>query len=117
MMEKLTFDKVPETIQMILQKLENIEQILTIKKEQEDKFNEIMDVTEAGTFLKLTRSTIYTKVCRGEIPAFKSGKKLFFKKQELLDHLQLHRKMTNYELQKEAALRIRHFPRTRKYSY
>ncbi len=42
MMEKLTFDKVPETIQMILQKLENIEQILTIKKEKGDKFNEII---------------------------------------------------------------------------
>jgi len=116
-MEKLTFDNLPQAIELILAKLAEIEQVLAIKKQSEDKFNEIMDVTEAGMFLKLTRSTIYTKVSRGELPAFKSGKRLLFSKTELLEHIQLNKKMSSYQLKKEADLRIRQLPRTRKYTY
>ena len=116
-MEKLTFDILPGAIKEILKKLNDIEQILFMKKEEENKFSEIMDVQEAGLFLKLTKSTIYTKVSRGELPAFKSGKRLLFSKAELLEYIQLNKKMSSYQLKKEVDLRVRQLPRTRKYTY
>ncbi|RZJ70266.1 MAG: DNA-binding protein [Flavobacterium sp.] len=116
-MEKLTFDKLPQAIEEILKKLSNIELVLAITKQQEDKFSEIMDISQAVELLKLTKSTIYTKVSRGEIPAFKSGKRLLFSKAELLENIQLNKKMSSYQLRKEADLRIRHLPKTRKHTY
>lgn len=116
-MEKLTFDKLPGAIELILQKLGKIEGILALKKQDDEKYNEIMEVEEAARFLKFTKSTVYTKVSRGELPAFKSGKRLLFNKTELLEHLQLHKKMSSYQLKKEADLRIRHLPKVRKYTY
>ncbi|RZK39772.1 MAG: DNA-binding protein [Pedobacter sp.] len=116
-MEKLTFDKIPGAIELILQKLQDIEEILAIHKQEDEKHNEIMDVEEVARFLKFTKSTVYTKVSRGELPAFKSGKRLLFHKTELLEHIQLHKKMSSYQLKKEADLRIRHLPKVRKYTY
>lgn len=116
-MEKLTFDKIPGAIEMILQKLQDIEKILAIKKQEDEKYSDIMDVEQAAKFLKFTKSTVYTKVSRGELPAFKSGKRLLFHKKELFEHIQLNKKMSSYQIQKEADLRIRHLPRNRKYTY
>ena len=116
-MEKLTFDKIPGAIETILHKLQTIEEILATKKQDEDKYSDIMEVEEAASFLKFTKSTVYTKVSRGELPAYKSGKRLLFNKAELLEHMQLHKKMSSYQLKKEADLRIRHLPKVRKYTY
>ena len=116
-MEKLTFDKVPQAIEDILKKLADIEKLLAAKKQNEDRFSEVMDISKAVEFLKLTKSTIYTKVSRGELPAFKSGKRLLFNKLELIENIQLNKKMSNYQLRKEADLRIRHLPKNRKYTY
>lgn len=116
-MEKLTFDKVPQAIETILVKLEQIENILALKKQQEDQYNEIMDVKEAARFLKLAPATVYTKVSRSELPAFKSGKRLLFNKSKLLEYMQLNKKMSAYQLKKEADLMIRQLPNKRRYSY
>lgn len=116
-MEKLTFDKIPGAIEIILQKLQNIEEVLVSRKQEEEKYDEVLNIVEAAEFLKFTKSTVYTKVSRGELPAFKSGKRLLFNKTELLEHLQLHKKMSSYQLKKEADLRIRHLPKVRKYTY
>lgn len=116
-MEKLNFDNMPQAIELILEKLAEIEQVLAIKKQSEDKFSEIMGVREAGMLLKLTKSTIYTKVSRGELPAFKSGKRLLFHRTELLEHMQLSKKMNSYQLKKEADLYIRQLPGARKNTY
>jgi excisionase family DNA binding protein len=116
-MEKLTFDKIPGAIELILERLADIELILTTKRQDDEKYGEIMEIDEASDFLKFTKSTVYTKVSRGELPAFKSGKRLLFNKTELLEHIQLHKKMSSYQLKKEADLRIRHLPKVRKYTY
>lgn len=116
-MEKLTFDKLPEAIEQILRKLGDIEEVLATRKAEEERYSEIMDVNEAAKFLKLAPATVYTKVSRGELPAFKSGKRLLFKKSELFEHIQLNKKLSNYQLKKEADLRVRQAPVRRRHTY
>ena len=116
-MEKLTFEKLPEAIEEILQRLRSIEQLLAHNEKEKDELPQVLDVAEAGKLLKLKISTIYTKVSRGELPAFKSGKRLLFNRQELIELMQANNKTSVYQLQKEAELRIRHLPKTRKYIY
>lgn len=46
---------------------------------------EIMDIAEAGNFLGLSKATMYKKTASGEIAHYKTGKKLFFKRSELIE--------------------------------
>ncbi len=55
------------------------------------KYNEtgksILNVSEASELIGLSKSTIYGKVCHGEIPHYKRGKRLYFKTEELEEWL------------------------------
>lgn len=46
---------------------------------------DIMSVKELADFLRLDANTIYSKCAKGEMPHFKMGKLLKFKKSEILD--------------------------------
>ncbi|HVI46128.1 MULTISPECIES: helix-turn-helix domain-containing protein [unclassified Chitinophaga] len=46
---------------------------------------EIMSVKELADFLRLDANTIYNKCAKGEMPHFRMGKLLKFKKSEILD--------------------------------
>jgi excisionase family DNA binding protein len=80
-MQKLTFEQLPEAISILIEKVDRIEKFLTSNDEQ-DQF-ELLDVEKAADFLKLSKPTIYSKVCRGELSGYKAGRRLYFKKDEL----------------------------------
>jgi len=46
--------------------------------------NEIIGIGEACDLLNLAKPTIYTRTSKGTIPHFKKGKKLYFRRSELL---------------------------------
>ncbi|WP_347049169.1 helix-turn-helix domain-containing protein [Flavobacterium olei] len=46
---------------------------------------EFLTILQASKLVDLSVATIYSKVCRNEIPVNKHGKKLYFIKSELLD--------------------------------
>lgn len=63
--------------------------------------DEIFDVDAASDFLGLSKSTIYTKNSKGELPVMNmgGGRKLYFSRKELVEYLRAGRKMTNKEIQ------------------
>ena len=62
-----------KTVQKALQEL---------PKESKDHQNEFLDVSEACSFLKLARQTIYGLTSRRLIPFIKRGKKVYFRSEE-----------------------------------
>jgi len=62
---------------------------------------EIMDVDEAAAYLKMAKQTVYSMVSRRLLPYFKRGKRVFFRKEELLSWLEKGRKYTKEEIQSE----------------
>ncbi|WP_199138729.1 helix-turn-helix domain-containing protein [Pedobacter sp. ASV12] len=62
-----------------------MEKLLSANDEQ-DEF-ELFDVEQTTEFLRLSKSTVYSKVCRGELPGYKAGHRLYFKKDELKNWL------------------------------
>lgn len=96
--EKLTFEQLPVAITEILERVKRIESLLTGEKIASDIQGEMLDIKEASAFLKLAVATIYSKVCRGEIPATKPGRQLYFNKTELVEWLKQKRKKTAQEL-------------------
>ncbi|MGC6532409.1 MAG: helix-turn-helix domain-containing protein [Flavobacteriales bacterium] len=48
---------------------------------------DLMTVHQAAKFLSLSPSTIYTKVSQGRLPFLKQTKRLYFLKDDLIEHL------------------------------
>jgi excisionase family DNA binding protein len=90
----------PKIIGKLFVKLNKIEKLL---KEQKiidaDKNEELLTIEGAAELLKLSVATIYTKVCKNEIPVNKQGKRLYFYRAELLDWIKSGRIKTNAEIQ------------------
>ena len=66
------------------------------------KLDDIINVEEAMDFLGFKKSTIYTKVNRGEIPHMKRGKRLYFSVTELKKYLREGKRLTNDEVNEMA---------------
>lgn len=94
-----------EEIEARLSSIENL--ILDLKQqpnkaETTDQPEQLLTIQEAADFLKLTVSTIYSKVSRGELPVMKRSKRLYFSHTELMQYLKEGRKKTNTEIAAEA---------------
>lgn len=66
------------------------------------EMDDILNVQEAMNFLGFKKSTIYSKVNRGEIPHMKRGKRLYFSVTELKKYLRDGKRMTNDEVNEMA---------------
>ena len=78
---------------IIVQRLDSIEKLLNElskyannSKPQKDT-DEIMTVEQLSDYLTIARQTIYEKCSKKEIPYFKAGKRLYFKKSVSLSML------------------------------
>lgn len=98
----ISFDTLPEAISELIDRVARIEELLALERVPAEPVNETLNIAEATLILRLTKSTIYSKVCRGELPAFKAGRRLYFDKQELQDWVRSSRKKTNDDIRVEA---------------
>ncbi|SDT44761.1 transcriptional regulator, AlpA family [Mucilaginibacter mallensis] len=102
MKDTLTFDQLPEAVTKMQEKLDIIEQLLLQRQVQSPEQDEIMPVAKAAIFLDLAVPTVYSKVCRKEIPVNKRGKRLYFYRSELTEWIKSGRKKTADEIQEDA---------------
>jgi len=98
----LTFEKLPEAIALLFNKLENIEYLLknrpiTLEVENDN----LLSVQEAAEFLHLSVPTIYGLVSNSKLPTMKKGKRLYFSKQELTEWIKSGKKKTIKETDSE----------------
>ena len=70
-----------------------------------------MGVKELSEYLKLSDSAIYKLTSTSEIPHYKSGKRLYFKKEDIDEWIFSHRIKTRDDIEKEAMEYIRKNPR------
>jgi len=102
-MTDLTFEKLPQAVSQLYDKLVSIERLLL----SQDNLNKIEDeklltIRQAAEILHLAVPTIYGLVQRHEIPVCKKGKRLYFNKKELTQWIKTGRKKTTAEIQSEA---------------
>lgn len=92
MQEELSFDRLPEKIQELHIKIDNLTRLVsTLSTAPLNQVDEILTVKEAAEFLGLKESTIYAKSSRLELPLMKHGKRIYFSKNDLKSFLKLHR--------------------------
>lgn len=98
---------------IILQRLDRIEQAIQNLNIGEPKapVNELLDVEQVASYLKVTKSAIYKLTSTSEIPHYKNGKRLYFKKSDIDEWIFSKRIKTNDDIEKEAMEYIRRNPR------
>jgi excisionase family DNA binding protein len=107
-MDILTFDKLPEAVSQLLEKVSHIESLLTGQQQQSGQ-DDLFTITQAAKFLNLAVPTLYSKVSRKEIPVNKQGKRLYFYKSELEEWIKRGRKHTFDELRENIQLPRKNF--------
>ena len=98
---------------IILQRLDRIEQAIQNLNIGEPKapVNELLDVEQVASYLKVTKSAIYKLTSTSEIPHYKNGKRLYFKKSDIDEWIFSKRIKTNDDIEKEAMEYIKRNPR------
>lgn len=81
MLEKYTFNDVPEVLSRIELRLNRMEHQLTIQKEPAKK--KFLSLSELCDLTGWAKQTIYGKVSRREIPFIKKGRNLYFDEQRI----------------------------------
>jgi excisionase family DNA binding protein len=106
-MKQFTFEDLPNIIGKLFVKLDKIEKLLKARKiNDSDNNEELLTIEGAAELLKLSVATIYTKVCKNEIPVNKQGKRLYFYRAELLAWIKSGRIKTIAEIQQEVELKF-----------
>lgn len=94
---KIDIDKLPGQVKLevkladllaFAEALLNERQSVIRNDESQDDEGEFLNFTEMRRYLKLAQSTAYQKVSNGEIPHYKKGRRLYFKKDELKAYLE-----------------------------
>jgi excisionase family DNA binding protein len=101
-MEPFNFNELPEVVRLLFEKVEHIQTLVLKLQPATEEDNDLLNVTEAAAFLKISIAALYNKVSRKEIPASKPGKRLYFNKSELRAWAKLGRKKTAQEIRIEA---------------
>lgn len=83
--DKLSFDNLPEAVGYLISKIEVLEQKIDAMAPASNKTDSktTIDIDAAAKLIQKAKSTIYTMVRLGRIPAYKKGKKLYFIEEEL----------------------------------
>ena len=106
-METFRFEDLPNILGSIETRLQNIEKILEKISGGKTEFeNDLVTIEEAARFLKLSVATVYSKVCRNELPFNKHGKRLYFLKSELMEWIRAGRVKTVDEIRQDVNQRF-----------
>ena len=104
-MKPFTFDQIPVMMNKIHDKLEHLEKLIIKISIVEENKDEILNIQEASKLLNLSVSTIYSKVCKREIPVNKQGKRIYFYRHELMKWIKSGRVKTYLEIQNDVEKR------------
>ncbi|MEZ7498643.1 MULTISPECIES: helix-turn-helix domain-containing protein [Flavobacterium] len=100
-MKPFTFDQIPVMMNKIHDKLEYLEKLIVRISNVEENKEELLNIQEASKLLNLSVSTIYSKVCKKEIPVNKQGKRIYFYRHELMKWIKSGRVKTYFEIQND----------------
>lgn len=100
-MEPFNFNELPEVVRLLFEKVEHIEQIVLLLKPADHGEENLLSISEAADYLKISVAALYTKVSRKEVPYSKPGKRLYFSREELQQWVSNGKQKTAMEMRTE----------------
>jgi len=110
-MEPFGFDKLPEIVRQLFEKVEHIEALLFKLHHDQEAREKFLSVKEAADYLKITVPALYSLASRRQIPVKKPGKRLYFLNTELDEWIKAGSLKTNDEIAREAEAKLRAYRR------
>jgi excisionase family DNA binding protein len=104
MIEKLSFEQLPQAVETLLGKVEKIETLLTAQQPQAAEADRWLNLEDLCRYHPdhPAKPTVYAWIGQRSIPYHKKGKKLMFLKSEIDSWLKEGRRKTAAEIQVEA---------------
>lgn len=111
MERKITFNDLPQAVEILLEKLGEIQQQLSSIEGQNSEFphrETWMNLDEAIDYdpCNRTKATWYSMVSRRAVPHHKNGKNLVFLKSEIDEWLKSNKRLSISEIQQQAKKHI-----------
>jgi excisionase family DNA binding protein len=106
-MEQFGFDKLPEIVRRLFEKVEHIEAMLEKIKPTQYETDEPLSIDEAAVYLKITKAALYSITSRRLVPFNKPGKRLYFSKGDLDAWVNQAKNKTSVEIIAENKHRFR----------
>jgi excisionase family DNA binding protein len=75
----------------------------TAREKQTESLPEFLNITQASEYLHIAKPTIYGLTSSRKIPHFKTGKRIYFKRNELNIYITKNRVATKEEIENNAA--------------
>jgi excisionase family DNA binding protein len=88
--------------EIILEKLNSIEKAIEKLNTVSIEDQEFMNIEQVSSFIGLAKPTVYGLIHDRKIPHFKAGKRLLFKKSEVVDWITSTRVKTKQEIEQMA---------------
>lgn len=102
--ETITFDKLPEAVGYLTEQVFELKRMVSELQPPASDKHVLVEIEDACRIIRKAKPTIYTLVRKGQLPAYKKGKKLYFYEDELLQWIESGRKqMQAMSLQEQAA--------------
>ncbi|MCT3942481.1 helix-turn-helix domain-containing protein [Elizabethkingia anophelis] len=100
---EINFENLPRAVAHLANEIAEIKSIVEQKQVPVIPTKKIpIDISEACRIIGKAKPTIYTLVRERKIPCYKSGKKLYFFEDELLEWISKGKKKTLQEIEAEA---------------
>jgi excisionase family DNA binding protein len=90
--------KMENPFEIILEKLNSIEKAIDKLNTQPNSDDVFMNIEQVASFVGLSKATIYGLTHERSIPHFKTGKRLYFKKSEIVNWITTSKVNTKQEL-------------------
>jgi excisionase family DNA binding protein len=106
-MEEFGFDKLPEVIRQLFEKVERIEAMIFNLQDTQQQEKQHLSITEAADYLNITVAALYSMTGRRLVPFNKPGKRLYFIKNDLDQWIKSAKFKTHDELLTENKSKFR----------
>lgn len=97
-----TFENLPKIIQQLSQKIDQLENSINTNMASDNPDEQLLTISDASDFLKLSINTLYGYTYRRLIPYYKKGGRLYFSKQQLIQWVTSGKKRTLEEISEES---------------
>ncbi|HEX7870575.1 MAG TPA: helix-turn-helix domain-containing protein [Chryseobacterium sp.] len=106
-LQEISFENLPKAVAFLIEELAEIKML--VKKEEVliTPKKVPIGINEVSALIGKAKATIYTLVRERKIPCYKSGKKLYFFEDEILEWISSGKKKTIKEIEKDAHLYIK----------
>lgn len=113
-MKNYTFEQLPAVIEKIEDQLDHIETLLKSMQQGNKVQNEYINAKNAALLLNFSLATLYTKVCKREVPYYKQGNRLYFLKEELFDWIKKGKKKIYTDIDNESVIILKNMSSRKK---